>query len=217
MRSVRGCGIGAKIPPGEKGLLVACESCDLLQRAVELERRSHALCARCGQRLYGSSLDSLERTLAWTIAALVLLVLANSLSFMTVALGGHVQHNHIVSGVIDLARAGQVPLAGLILLTTVVAPALEIGLHLWVLVPLLLGVRLPGVALAARLSSGVSTWSMLEVYLLAVIVAAVKLAMMAHVQLDAGAYAFFGLIALLTAARYALETDALWSRIEATR
>jgi paraquat-inducible protein A len=58
---------------------------------------------------------------------------------------------------------------------------------------------------------------MLEVYLLAVIVAAVKLAMMATVSLDLGAYAFFSLIALLTAARASLEADALWSRIEVTQ
>ena len=58
---------------------------------------------------------------------------------------------------------------------------------------------------------------MLEVYLLAVIVAVVQLAMMATVNLDLGAYAFFGLIALLTAARSALEVDALWDRIEATQ
>ena len=61
------------------------------------------------------------------------------------------------------------------------------------------------------------TWSMLEVYLLAVLVAAVKLAMMATVTLDVGAYAFFGLIVLLTAARASLEPDALWTRIEATQ
>jgi hypothetical protein len=45
----------------------------------------------------------------------------------------------------------------------------------------------------------------------------VKLAMMATVTLDLGSYAFFGLIAMLTAARWALETDALWERIEATQ
>ena len=109
------------------------------------------------------------------------------------------------------------PLAALVLLTTVLAPLLEIVLHLWAIAPVLLAVRVPGVAAAARISATLKTWSMLEVYLLAVIVAGVKLAMMATVTLDLGAFAFFGLIALLTAARASLEPEALWTRIEATQ
>ncbi len=196
-------------------MLIACESCDLLHRGLPLGRGERAACSRCGERLYGSDADSLERTLAFTIGALVLLILSNTLSFMTVSLEGQVQHNRILSGVIDLAQAGFVPLAGLILLTTVIAPFFEIMLHIWALVPTLLGLKVPGMVFAARASSRLATWSMLEVYLLAVIVAAVKLAMMAQVSLDPGAYAFFGLIGLLTAARGALETEALWTRIEA--
>ena len=198
-------------------MLVACEGCDLLQRGEELPRGIAAHCSRCGQHLYSSNIDSLERTLALSMAALVLLVIANVFPFMTVALEGQVQENRIVTGVVDLASSGFVPLAGLILLTTVLAPFLEILLHIWALVPSLSGFRAPGVVLAARLSTRMATWSMLEVYLLAVIVAGVKLAMMATVSLNAGAFAFFGMIIVLTAARSALQADALWTRIEATQ
>jgi paraquat-inducible protein A len=198
-------------------VLVACESCDLLHEGVELGRGLRAACSRCGQRLYGSPIDSLERTLAFSISALVLLVIANVFPFLNFSLEGQSQENHIVTGVMDLFQSGFEPLAGLVLLTTILAPFLEIILNLWALIPLLLGFRFPGVVFAARTSARLSHWSMLEVYLLAVIVAVVKLAMMATVALDLGAYAFFGLIAMLTGARWALETDALWSRIEATQ
>lgn len=198
-------------------MLVACESCDQLQKGTELPRGARAVCSRCGTRLYGSAADSLERTLAFTIGALVLLVLANVFPFLSFSMGGQVQENRIATGVLDLIAGGFAPLAALVFLTTILAPLLEMLLHLWAIVPVLLGVRFPGVVLAARLSGRMATWSLLEVYLLAVIVAAVKLAMMASVSLDVGAYSFFGLIALLTAARSALETDALWSRIEATQ
>ena len=198
-------------------MLVACESCDQLQKGIELPRGARALCSRCGSRLYGSPADSLERTLAYTIAALVMLVLANVFPFLSFTMEGHAQQNRIATGVMDLATTGFAPLAALVFLTTILAPLLEMVLHLWALVPVLLGVRVPGVTLAARLSGKLETWSLLEVYLLAVIVGAVKLAMMATVSLEVGAYAFFGLIALLTAARYSLEVDALWAGIEATQ
>lgn len=198
-------------------MIVACESCDLLHEGVELPRGKRALCSRCGQRLYGSPIDSLERTIALTIAAGVLLILANTFPFLRFALGGQVEENRILTGIVDLYQAGFQPLAALVLLTTILAPFLEIILHLWAIVPATLGFRFPGVVFAARLAARIQTWSMLEVYLLAVIVAVVKLAMMATVNLDLGAYAFFGLIALLTAARSTLEVDALWDRIEATQ
>jgi paraquat-inducible protein A len=198
-------------------MFVACESCDLLHRGIELARGCRALCSRCGERLYGSPIDSLERTLAFTIAAAVLLVLANAYPFLKFSLGGQVQENRIVTGILDLYQSGFQPLAALILLTTVVAPFLEIFLHLWAIIPVLLGFRFPGVEFAARASTKMAGWSFLEVYLLAVIVAVVKLAMMATVNLEMGAYAFFALIAVLTAARSSLEVDFLWSRIEARR
>ncbi len=197
--------------------LIACESCDQLYQTVPLPRGHHAACGCCGQRLYGRGRDSLERTLALSIAAGILLVMANAFPFMTVSLQGQVQENHIATGVVALAQSGYAPLAALVLLTTVVAPLLEISLHIWAILPVLLRARTPGVVAAARLSSQLATWSMLEVYLLAVIVAAVKLAMMATVSLNAGSYAFFGLIVLLTAARFTLEPEALWSGIEDTQ
>ena len=125
------------------------------------------MCSRCGQRLYGSDVDSLERTLAYSIAAFVLLVVANVFAFLNFSLEGKVQDNHILTGAVDLFGAGFWALAGLVLLTTVLAPLLEIVLHLWAIAPVLLGVRVPGVAAAARFSSTLETWSMLEVYLLA--------------------------------------------------
>ena len=67
---------------------------------------------------------------------------------------------------------------------------------------------------AMRAAEILSTWSMLEVYLLAALVAIVKLSMMATVDLKVGAYAFFVLILVSTAANSALEPEAVWSRLE---
>jgi paraquat-inducible protein A len=64
-----------------------------------------------------------------------------------------------------------------------------------------------------RAAEVLSTWSMLEVYLLALIVAVVKLSMMATVQLELGSYAFVALILVSAAADSALEPDAVWSRL----
>ena len=195
-------------------MVVACESCDLLQRGAELERGNRALCSRCGQRLYGSAVDSLERTLAFTIAAAVLLVVANAFPFLKFSLGGQVQENRILTGIIDLYQTGFQPLAALILLTTLVAPLLEIFLHLWAIIPVLLGFRFPGVAFAARASTKMAGWSMLEVYLLGVMVAVVKLAELASIVPGVALWAFAALILISTAARASLDSRLVWKALE---
>ena len=179
-----------------------------------LQRGEKALCLRCGGRLYGSSIDSLERTLALNLAALALLFVANAALFLHVSLEGQAQANRIFSGVADLLEFDFVPLAALIFFTTMLAPLLKILVTLYAVVSALLGRRLPGVAAAMRAAEILSTWSMLEVYLLAALVAIVKLSMMATVDLKVGAFAFFVLILVSTAANSALEPEAVWSRLE---
>jgi len=192
---------------------LACEHCDSLYRRCPLARGEKAICARCGDRLYGSPFESLERTLALNLAALVLFVVANAMPFMHVSLEGQAQSNLIYSGVVDLYDFGFAPLASLIFFTTMLAPLVKILATLYAVSSALAGWRLPGVAVAMRAAEILSTWSMLEVYLLAVFVAVVKLSMMATVDLRIGSYAFFGLILVSTWANSVLESDAVWSRL----
>ena len=193
--------------------LIACEFCDQLHRVRSLARGEKALCVRCGGRLYGSGRDSLERSLALNVAALMLFVVANGALFLHVSLEGQAQANRIYSGVGDLVHFQFWALGLLIFLTTLLAPLLKILVTLYAIVAAMWRKHFPGVALAMRMSESLTVWSMLDVYLLAVIVAVVKLSMMATVQLEMGSYAFFALILVLSAANSALEPEEVWSRL----
>ena len=194
--------------------LLACEACDQLHRHRLLARGEKAICQGCGTRLYGSSIDSLERTLALNIASLALFFLANVMLFLHVSMEGQGQANRIISGVADLFDFDYVPLAALILFTTMLAPLVKILVTLYSVSSALMGRRFPGVAVAMRGAEVLSTWSMLEVYLLALIVTVGKLSQMATVDLRIGSYAFIALIIVSTWANSALETEAVWSRLE---
>lgn len=194
--------------------LLACEACDQLHRHRPLARGEKAVCQGCGTRLYGSSIDSLERTLALNIASLALFFVANVMLFLHVSMEGHGQANRIISGVVDLFDFDYVPLAALILFTTMLAPLVKILVTLYSVSSALMGRRFPGVAVAMRGAEVLSTWSMLEVYLLALIVTVGKLSQMATVDLRIGSYAFIALIVVSTWANSALETEAVWSRLE---
>ena len=194
--------------------MIACEFCDLLHRQPRLDAGQKAYCARCGGMVAKRSRNPIQGTLALTLAALMLLVMSNWFPFLRFALEGQVQENRIVTGVVGLWSAGQAELALLILFTTVLAPALRIVVLLYVLVPLAASRIPPAVSTALRFQEGLVSWAMLDVYMLAMLVAIVKLAQMAEVQLELGAYCFVALFAMLTLMGAAYEREALWDRVE---
>jgi paraquat-inducible protein A len=163
------------------------------------------------------SQDPLQGTLALTFAALVLLVLANVFPFLEINLEGQVRENTIATGVVGLWNGGARALATLILFTTILAPLLRILGLLYVLFPLSLGRVPPGVASTLRFQGSLVTWAMLDVYMLALLVMLVKMAGMATIQLETGAWCFGALFIVLTLVSAFYDREALWDRVEALR
>ena len=197
--------------------MIACEFCDLLHRPQPLRPGEKAKCSRCGGVLAHRSRNPIHGTLALAITALVLLVLANVFPFLKIGLEGQVRENTIATGVIGLWDAGAQALAVLIFFTTILAPALRILGLLYVLFPLALGREPPGVAVAVLFQEGLVSWAMLDVYMLALLVALVKMAQMARLQLELGAWCFFALFIVLTLMGTLYNREALWERVETLR
>jgi paraquat-inducible protein A len=196
---------------------IACESCDLLVSIPELGERERADCPRCGQLLERSRPDSIRRTLALAAGALLLYVVAQSATFMSFELHGRMQEARMVTGVLALFAAGKWPLASLILLTAVVAPLCWILSLLYVSIPLALRRLPPGIVPALRFCRLAQEWSMLEVFLLAVIVTYVKMVSLAHIGFGPGSWVFVPLIFVLTAAGSSYDGRVFWKRLEAVR
>ena len=112
-----------------------------------------------------------------------------------------------------LYNAGMGDLAVVVFLTTILAPALLITSSLYVL----LGVRsrrpLPGLRTALSWISQLQMWVMLDVFMLGVLVAFVKLGNMATMHIGISLFAFVGLILVSAAATAAFEPQLLWQQI----
>jgi len=197
--------------------LVACESCDLLHQEQALEDRQDARCVRCAGLLYRGRPRTLEHTLALTLAALALLIVANVYPFLTFTLEGQTQANRIISGVIRLWEAHYEPLALLILWASVLAPLGKILATLYVTAPLLAGFAPPGVAWLTRLQKSLAPWAMLDVYMLAVLATLAKLASMATITPGPGAWAFVALMLVSAGASAAFDDRVVWQRLDAAR
>jgi paraquat-inducible protein A len=194
--------------------IIACEFCDLLHAAPVLRPGGKAYCSRCRGVLAKASRNPIEGTLALTLTAGTLLILANVFPFLQISLEGQVSENTIASCVVGLWIGGQPLLALLILFTTIVAPALRIVGLLYVLAPLWAGRVPPGVAPALRFQAGLVSWAMLDVYMLALLVTLVKLSQLGSLQFETGAYCFVALFIALTLLGTSYDREALWQRVE---
>jgi paraquat-inducible protein A len=193
--------------------LTQCHECGLLQRNPPLAVGAAARCVRCGCTLHRNRPDSLDRTLALTLAGILLFIVANSFPFLSFEMQGQTTQTTLVTGVVDLYRQGRWELSAVVLFTSVLAPGLQLMLLLTVLVPLRMG-RLPrGFATLFRYVETLTPWGMMDVFLLGILVSVVKLSDMATLVPGTSLYAFVALIFVLAGAQAALDPDIVWSRV----
>jgi paraquat-inducible protein A len=195
--------------------MIACHECGTVQHMRALPEGGAARCGRCGATLYRQRRDSIEHTLLLTLAALILFVIANSFPFLTFELEGNADTSTLLSGAWKLYQEGMWPLAGLVLLTATVVPLAWLLCTAYVLLPLRLGRAPRGVAAVFRITELLRPWAMMEVYLLGVIVAYVKLSDLARLELGTALFAFVGVIVVMIAAEAALEPHEIWRRLGA--
>jgi paraquat-inducible protein A len=197
--------------------LIACHECDLLHRLHPLAYGERAKCSRCGALLYEKKRDSFEATIVLALTSLMLFILANVFPFMTFELHGRVQTSHLSTGVMEFFERGMWELGLLVLAASILFPAFKILGMLYVLVPLEMNRRPWKAPQVFRVVAQCQTWAMMDVYLLGVIVAVIKLADLATLVPGVAIYAFGALILTLAAADSALDPHAVWEKMEDLR
>ena len=193
--------------------LLACPHCDLLQRLPELAPGESARCPRCDQEIRRRRQDSLERTFALTIAAAVLFVVANSVPILGLRAVGREAATTVLGGATQLWRDGQEFVAALVLFTAIVAPALQIGSML----AILLGARRKRtprwVGALLRHHPFTATWSTIEVMILGVLVALIKIADHATVIPRVALFVLGALVVVLAAIQATFDPREVWDRV----
>jgi len=193
--------------------LIACHECDLLQRLPRRQGSYVARCPRCNAVLHRGVENSIDRTLALTLAGVVLFAVANSFPFLAFRLRNQETRTTLITGIIDLYHQGKWEISLLVLLTTIVVPLIQLLIQLYVFVPLRFD-RIPWkMAGVFRLAQKLSPWSMMEVFLIGIIVAIVKLAGMAQIVPGLALWSFALLIVTLAAAAANLDSRVVWSRV----
>jgi paraquat-inducible protein A len=194
--------------------LIICHECDLPQGLKSLPNGAMARCSRCGAKLRQAKRCGIERALALTIAGLVLFTLANAFPFLAFKMDAQVQQTTLWTGIKELYFQEMAWLAAAVLVTTVVAPFLQLMGLLYVLLPLKLG-RLPWKPATVFRGLGfLKPWGMMEVFMLGILVSVVKLGEMGTIVPGIALYSFFALIFVLAASQAVLDPVAVWECLD---
>ncbi len=194
---------------------MACHECDLLHRIDPLPAGTTACCSRCGAVLYRPKVNSLERSMAFAVAGLILFVIANTYPFLGFKLDTQIRETTLTTGVIELYHQGMWELASLVLLTCVLAPLTELLGMLYILIPLRHN-RIPWkLPQTMRFLMFLKPWGMTEVFMLGILVSVVKLAKMATIVPGTALFAFLALIFILAAMTASFDAHLIWERLNA--
>jgi len=168
-----------------------------VHRHSHLERGEVAHCHVCGTVLWRSSELSIDGWLALTLSAFIVFIVANAFPVLSVGVENFRSDVTLWQATTSLVKGAWAPLGAPVTLVAIVIPCVQLLALLWILGFAQLRHRAPSFRFMMRLLTWLRPWSMTEVALLGVIVAAIKLSGMASVAIGPGAWAMFALVILM--------------------
>ncbi|AKA23080.1 paraquat-inducible protein A [Pseudomonas chlororaphis] len=176
---------------------IICEHCDSLYQPVPLAKGQTAQCSRCGAVLERARHLNVQQLFALSITAALLFVFANAFPVIGISLEGLSNEATLWQSVEALAHGRISVIAAVTGLSIILAPGLQIALLCWVLGFACAGHAAPGFKACMRALEHLRPWSMLEVCLLGILVAIVKLAGMLDVHPGLGLWSLSMLTVLI--------------------
>jgi paraquat-inducible protein A len=193
--------------------MIACHECDLLYYLEPLPEGSNAICARCGALLYSHKKNSLDRTLSLIIAGLILFFLSNMFPLLEMKNQGLMMKTTLFEGVRALYNQDMRGLAVLVFLTCLLVPFVQLSGLFYVLTPLKYNRVAPLTPIMFRFIRKLQPWSMMEVFMLGILVSIIKLAKMGSILPGLSLYSFGALIIVLAWAVASLDPHIVWEKM----
>ncbi len=201
-------------PTARTHSLVACETCGQL---AHLPEAGEALaCPVCGSRVESRLEHSLSHTWALVLTGFILYIPANLFPVMTIDMLGNKQSDTIMSGVVELFQSGMWAIGLLVLCASILVPLLKLIGLAYLLTSIHLSHRGRKVDRSRlyRLIELIGRWSMLDVFLVSILIAVVNLGQIATISPEPGVIFFAAVVVVTMFAANFFDPRLLWDRAE---
>lgn len=190
--------------------LASCPACHLLS-PVEA-----GLCPRCGDRLRLRNPHSIQITVALVLTAMLCYIPANLLPIMTTTVLGDTTESTIVGGVVLFVQQGSWFIAAVIFTASVIIPIAKMLIILWLCAATTSQRRLDHYELTKiyRVTEFIGKWSMIDVFVVTVLVALVQLSGLMSIQPGYAINAFGAVVILTMIAAHQFDVRLIWDKLE---
>lgn len=194
---------------------VSCRTCGLLISNTYRKTKSNH-CPRCDSNLKARKPNSVNRTWALLIAAMIFYVPANIYPILTLTSFGKATTNTIIGGVIELVQAGQWTIAAIVFIASVIVPIFKIAALFFLVISVQMKSSWqPRIrSHLYRFTEFIGRWSMIDIFMISILIALVKLQAIATVEAGAGAIAFAAVVIITMFAAMTFDPRLIWDRSE---
>ncbi len=195
---------------------ISCHSCHLLCRINFSKIGESLVCPRCGSTLHQRKPNSLKRTWALVLAAIIFYIPANLLPVTIVISFGKAQSDTIMSGVVYFIASGMWPIALVIFVASILVPILKLTLLTFLLITVQRksAWRPKDRTRLYRITEAIGRWSMVDIYVVTILVALVNLGNLATIKAGPGAGFFAAVVVITMFAAMSFDPRLIWDAKE---
>ena len=196
--------------------LAGCHNCEQVSRIPAGVRDAVMRCPRCGTAIHPRKPDSIARTWALLIAAYVFYVPAMVFPITKITTLGHVQADTIMSGVIYFLNSGEWPVGLVIFVASVFVPVLKLFILTYLVISLQRRSqwRPRDRTRLYRVTELVGRWSMVDIYVVTLLVTLVKVGAVANIDAGPAALYFAAVVVITIFAANSFDPRLIWDSLE---
>ena len=195
---------------------ISCQSCHLLSRIPAPRKTGTLICPRCGSTLHQRKPNSIKRTWALIITAVIFYIPANLLPVTVAVSFGKSKADTIISGVAYFIATGMWPIALVIFVASIMVPVLKLIILAFLLITVQRKSkwRPKDRTRLYRMTEAIGRWSMLDVFVVTILVAMVNLGSLASIQAAPGAIFFAAVVVITMLAATSFDPRLIWDAEE---
>ena len=193
--------------------LIACPQCDALSEKPETVEGQKVLCNGCGTKLYDHKVNSLNRTCAIAIAGLLVYWPAISAPIMNILLFGQTSEASLIDCILIFIEQEYYLVAIGLFVFTLAMPLVKLGSALYIASAIKFDKVKPSMLNFFRTYHQLDSWTMLNVFMLGIVVSIYKLVEMASLSIDVGFISIALLLVFSTLVTVTLDHHLIWEKL----